>query len=89
MVMSTFGNGFSGKMVYMSTSGKGFIEKTFSVSTFIDKYSEVRILLRFSDIFVHYNLALFGKINNKNQQTYAFRIFLYIITLRFSDFMLK
>ena len=60
MVMSTFGNGFSGKMVYMSTSGKGFIEKTFSVSTFIDKYSEVRILLRFSDIFVHYNLALFG-----------------------------
>lgn len=38
MVMSTFGNGFSGKMVYMSTSGKGFIEKTFSVSTFIDKY---------------------------------------------------
>lgn len=36
MVVSTFGNGFSGKMVYMSTSGKGNQEKTFSVSTFID-----------------------------------------------------
>ena len=36
MVVYTFGNGFSGKMVYMSTSGKGNQEKTFSVSTFID-----------------------------------------------------